>query len=584
MAAARSMTLGQRLKAAVGLFTGQLTPEVQGMLAGILPGGRGEPPPKGSKEFLEAYGNMPWLRAASENVARSYAAVRWWVATAKSAKTGKAFRCQEAQRGGYEGRAKAIKHLKTVGELKEIDEHPMLDLLYRGNQFFTGTQNRKLQCLYLDHVGEAPWLKQRNAMGVPEAAWPIPPHWVLETPTPSHRSYRVSFMGWQRDIPETEILWFSEPNPVNPYGRGLGLARALADELDTDDAAAKHARSFFFNKGRPDLLIAGEGIGEADMKHLEQRWREKSRRFIQQFAIPLFVNKAVKVQELGQTMKDMQFTDLREFERNTVQQVWGLPPEAMGIIENSNRATIDAADYLKSRQVLEPRLETTREILQERLVPEYDDRLIVGYDSPVMEDREFHLNVAKAAPHTLTVDEWREMAGKSPLEGDQGKVHIFTGLAMAVRDMGELETPAEQSARTTPEPEAGDEEDEAAEEEKRARAETLALKLALKREELAIEREKADAAKLSAQAAVRAAEKDVPAPVFNLTTGKVEVPVDVHVPPAQVTIGEGAVKVVTPVNVTVPPAPEKPAGGSKRIEVRDGEGRVVRSMEMKQEE
>ncbi len=58
-----------------------------------------------------------------------------------------------------------------------------------------------------------------------------------------------------------------------------------------------------------------------------------------------------------------------------------------------------------------PRLEFLRAFFQERLVPEYDDRLIVDYVTPVMDDKEFALKVATAAPWAMDGNEWRAVMG-----------------------------------------------------------------------------------------------------------------------------------------------------------------------------
>ena len=66
-------------------------------------------------------------------------------------------------------------YLKMRGqqaEIAEIEEHPMLDLLNDANSFHTGLSLRKLTMIYLDLVGDSFWLKQRNAVGAPVAAWP----------------------------------------------------------------------------------------------------------------------------------------------------------------------------------------------------------------------------------------------------------------------------------------------------------------------------------------------------------------------------------------------------------------------------
>jgi hypothetical protein len=50
--------------------------------------------------------------------------------------------------------------------------------------------------------------------------------------------------------------------------------------------------------------------------------------------------------------------------------------------------------------------------------------LILDYESPVAEDKEFQLEVAQAAPWSTMIDEWRAMRGEEPLANDQGNVFM----------------------------------------------------------------------------------------------------------------------------------------------------------------
>ena len=93
----------------------------------------------------------------------------------------------------------------------------------------------------------------------------------------------------------------------------------------------------------------------------------------------------------------MQLVDLRRFERDAIVQTFGVPPEMLGILQNSNRATIEAADHLFSRWVLLPRLEAFRDVLQKQLVPQFDEKLILTYQNPIPEDRDFKLSVMQSA-------------------------------------------------------------------------------------------------------------------------------------------------------------------------------------------
>lgn len=409
-------------KTATGIFTGTTSQQIQGMMAGIFPGGTGQPPRRGTKELLNAYNTMPWLRAVTNKVSRSVASTTWRIYTVEQ--NGKAIKSATLQRGDFTSRQKQLTQLKQAGALREIDEHPLLTLLNDANPFMTGLVAKQLIQIYLELVGEAFLLKERNAAGVPIAIWPLPPDWIIDTPTPDDPTYRVSYAGFNALIPDTDILWIVDPDPINPYGRGSGMAKVLADELETDEYAAKHSKSWFYNRARPDVVISADGLTPEETRRLEQDWLSKNQGFWKVYK-PYFMGKKVDIQTLSQSFEDMQLVELREFERDTIIQVYGMPPELLGIVENSNRATIDGSDYLFSRWLIQPRLEFLRSYFQEKLVQEFDDRLIIEYDNPIPEDKEYKLKVAQAAPWSLTVDEWRAMQGKEPLPNKQGNVYML---------------------------------------------------------------------------------------------------------------------------------------------------------------
>jgi HK97 family phage portal protein len=423
-------SFGQRLrligKAAVGTFDEASAKRAFGLLSGVLPGGLGPPPVRGTKEYLRAYSEMPWLRAVASRIATAVSSTEWQLFV--RGKSGERARRDWAmQRAQNPVRRKALRQqAMNMGDLREIEDHPLLDVLNDANSLQTGAQMRKVTQLHLDLVGESFWLKERDALGMVVAVWPIPPDWVINTPTPINKFFRVQFRSWRGLIPDTEILWFSEPDPANPYGRGSGTAQALGDELETDEFVAKHTKAFFYNRARPDLLVwPKQGtLRQENVDRLEESWLQSSQGFWKAFK-PYFLSREVGVQTLDQNFRALMLVQLREFERIAIIQQFGIPPELLGVLENSNRATIEAADYLFSRYVIQPRLEFLRAVMQERLVPEFDERLILDYVNPVSEDKEHHLKAAQAAPWSINVDEWRELQGREPLDDKKGEVHIF---------------------------------------------------------------------------------------------------------------------------------------------------------------
>lgn len=377
--------------------------------AGFVTGQRNNPPVRGTQQILEAYSDLPWLRATTNKISRSVADTNWRVYALR--RNGKAFKDIRVQKSKGFQRQKLLKSYREKGELEEITAHPLLDLLYGGNDLILGVNNIQLYQIYMDLVGEAFFFKERDGLGVVIKLWPIPPHWIKDTPTLGKENFKLSYAGIHADIPIHDMLWIIDPNPAKPYERGTGGARALADELETDEYSAKYTKAWFYNSARPDLIISGDNLSETNTKLLEQSWLQKHQGILKQFK-PFFISKSVEIKELSQSFQNMQLIELRKFERDSIHQFWGIPPEILGIIDKSNRATIDGADFIYAKHVITPRVELLRTLLQERLIPDFDDRIILDFDSTIEEDKEHKLNVYKSAPHMFTQRQWQELAGE----------------------------------------------------------------------------------------------------------------------------------------------------------------------------
>ncbi len=427
-----TLTLRQKFelatRAALGIFRGD--PGVsQQVLNAIFPR-RGDPPRRGTPGLLRAYSDMPWLRAVTTRVATMTATPRWHIyAVQRATNTGakRYVRDYALQRAPFGERRKMLTSLARTGELVEIFEHPFLDAWQGGGSYVTGMQTRKLLQIYLDLVGEAFLIKERNAAGAVVGLWPVPPSWIITVPTPLQPWYWIIFRNQRLQIPDTEVLWAFEPDPYNPYGRATGMANSLADELDTQEFASKHIRGFFFNNARPDFVAWVKGdpntpsarVSETELVRLKQRWLQEHQSVFRRWA-PHFVNRELGIYEFKQDLQAIQAIPLLQHERDTIVQVYGVPPEIFGIINDSKRSTIDMAAFHMGLFVVQPRLESQRDILQAHLLPEYDERLVIEYDSPIPEDREFAINVVNAAPWAFSMDDVRAIAALPTLGPEKG--------------------------------------------------------------------------------------------------------------------------------------------------------------------
>ncbi len=413
----------------------------------------GTPPRLGTRELLLAYSKMPWLRAVVNKTATSVGNTNWQLFVLRPGGQRSAILPQKIQRADFHLRKKLLKQAATRGDLVEIEQHPLLDLLHHGNEVMLGEDILQTTQIHMDLVGESFWILEQDGLGTPSAFWPLPPDWIREFPTKERPTYRIRLSAREIEVPISEIVAFLDLDPANPYSRGTGIAKSLGDELEIDEYAAKHLKNFFFNRARPDLIISGDGISREDTLRMEEKWLDKHKGFWQSFK-PSFLSRKVDVKELGQSFEHMQMIDLRKHERDTVIQVYGAPPEKFGILAQSNRSTIEAADFFWAKDIVLPRQERIRNTLQKRVVPKFDERLILDFETPIVQDKEFRLKVMARATWAHSIDEWRKLADEAPLDKN-GNLHIVPVNMQPVDiEAGKFPTPPEpEEPEETPEPE-----------------------------------------------------------------------------------------------------------------------------------
>lgn len=433
---------------------------------------RGETPRMGTKAILAGIERMPWFKAVNDKVSSGVAAVPWRLYVDRSGAGGKPVKRYDLRSNrdpiarlrfytralggeGFGVLPTVRRRLENEDGFAQVMAHPSLDLIEHGNTEFPGAVVIALLQQYLDTVGEAFAPMDVNGLGQPTDIWPVPPTWVsdLRSNADGVPFYQVTPKnGAVRDVPKAHMLRMWHPNLADPYGRGRGLGHALGDELETDEYAARHTKAWFYNRARPDLIISADGLQTGEIDRLERGWLAKLRG-ISGVGRPHFINRKLDIKELQASLKDSAVSDLRREERDIIIHVYGVPPEIFGIIENSNRSTIDAADYIYAKHVLTTRLEFLRMMLQVQIVDLFDDRLVLDYVSPVEENLDYELDVMKAQPGAFTVDEWRAQAHKAPLQTPaEGKGHLLPLNSTFVATLSDLSHEHEEEPEPEPDP------------------------------------------------------------------------------------------------------------------------------------
>jgi HK97 family phage portal protein len=342
------------------------------------------PPTANASKLLKLYKTSPWVRAITSKVASGVARQPW--------------------------------HLERP-DGEKVSNHPALEFLRAGSPRLRGRQAMRLTQLHLDLAGEAFWALGRK--GATPVQWaPIPPHWVIDLPRPGSDRYEIQPYNGQRfTLAAADVLAFRDADPFEPYERGTGIAEAAYTEVQTDEAAAEFLWSHFKNRARPDVVISGSDtkpLDEPSRDRLQTFWREK---FLgpSKAGREFFSKHPLTIQEIGKSLRDGETSALREQQKAAITEIFGIPPEILGRLENSNRATVESADFLFGKHTLEPRLSFLADVIEPFLLAEFDiGNDALRFESPVPEDLSRRLEVMRSFPGKFTGNEVRALAGLRP--------------------------------------------------------------------------------------------------------------------------------------------------------------------------
>jgi len=303
--------------------------------------------------------------------------------------------------------------------------------------------------------GEAFWIKERNGLGKVKELWPVPPSWVLEIPSVS-KSYFTIYPSGNASVeptyvPMCDMVYFKKPDVANPYLRGIGRAEGVGDEIETDEYMAKYQKRYFFNDAIPPMVGMMPGAGEDEVNRNEERWQQKYGGVGNKHKMA-WLNWDAKFQLLKETTKDMDFIESRKYLRDVTNQHWCIPPELFGILENSNRSTIDAAYYLYTKNVLRKELKFIDDVLNRQLVPDFSTSVYLEHDNVVPEDDEFVLKRTTEGLKNgaVYIDEWRLANGLDILANGEGRTRLVPLNMIEVLENGEAHTllPVESPKQT----------------------------------------------------------------------------------------------------------------------------------------
>ncbi|NPC72928.1 phage portal protein [Corallococcus exiguus] len=383
-------------------------------------------PRRGSREVLLAYEEDDWLRTVVDIIADAVATPRW--------KAFKRVRPSEKRMDprwkslDWRERRTALAESTTRGELVELDTHEVLTLLESPHPRFPGREYRKLAQLHVDLVGEAFLVLMRGADRRPVGWEVVPPHNVTMTPALGRPAFFISYEQFQGWVPEADVLWVKALAPAKPEGRGAGRGLALGDKLDTIEAIDKATKATFERGGIPAAIVGLGSKNNDDGSTTGEAAEDIQKKFNAEFRGPSNAGKVwfapadVTLAQVQVNYRELQAKEIAASLRSYVRQAYSVPPELVGDLTSSNRATAEAAKYHLAEYTVAPRLEFWRAWYQHCLVPLIDRDVILDYEDPRPQEWERTFR-AMTTPPTEGVywNEWRRFANLPELPELEGQ-------------------------------------------------------------------------------------------------------------------------------------------------------------------
>ena len=329
-----------------------IAPSLAGSVSGLAQ-------PTGQVAQLSAMTSVGWLFAVVNRIAQSIAAQEW-----------KLYRVQG-------------------GDREEIDQHPALDLWRSANPFVTREDFLETSQQHMELVGEMWWVLVRNRSGVPVELQVVRPDRMRPIPHPTEYIAGYEYRLGTEAVPldRDDVIFTRNPNPLDAY-RGIGVVQSMMVDLGAERLAAEWMNNFFRNSAEPGGVIEfPTNLPDSDFQRLADRWRWQHQGVGNAHRVAII--ERGKWVERKITQRDMQFEQLRRFERDQILGAFGMPLPIMGITESVNRSNAEAAEVMYARWMIRPRLTRIRAALNEKLVKLYPDGDSLHFDfvDPVPENR-----------------------------------------------------------------------------------------------------------------------------------------------------------------------------------------------------
>ena len=341
-------------------------------------------PEMGTSDFLRTYGNgSPWLFAAVNRIAQNIGSSEW-----------KPF----------------------SGEVLQPNSLT-LNVLNHPNRFMSQYQLLWKSAAYLELTGRCFWYIAKDTVGPngrPKEIWCLNPldMWVIPDKNNFIKGYLYKAGTDQIPLSIDEVIFINLPDLLNPYS-GKGPAQAAANNIEIDKYTSTYIKNFFYNDARPGGIVNFPDIDPDEYDRVVEEYKDKHRG-VQNSNEMLFTKGGeVTFTPININIKDLDISALKDDTRDGILGAFGVPKSIVGITDDVNRSTAEAAEYTFAMHTIKPLLHLFMDVINNELVPMFNENIELRFTDPVPKNKDFINSVISTQlDKSLTKNEVREVLNK----------------------------------------------------------------------------------------------------------------------------------------------------------------------------
>ena len=313
------------------------------------------------------------------------------------------------------------KTINSKGDVEEVKDHPVLDLLYRVNPFFTKAEFLETDVINRKLTGDSYILKIRNNGGQVVELWNIRPDLVTIKSNPETYIDYYAIQredGGQEQIAPEDMIHIKYPSPLDSMF-GVSPLSCAQSRVDTEEYATKFQRDFFINNARPDAIIEMEGTLTPTQKdELNTGWEKKHKGLDKNSKIGVLSGGA-KYHQISLSQREMDFIESMKFTRDDILVAFKVPKPIVAITDDVNRANAETAmDIFLSETIIPEVKKFVEKFNEELVIPDFGEEYSLSFVDPVPVNRETQLaEFVAGVDKWVTVNEIRQRIGLEPIDG-----------------------------------------------------------------------------------------------------------------------------------------------------------------------